>query len=319
MDTGIINQVPISAIIPTADRANALKRTLESLSKQNYQPDEILVIDASIDTLVQELCKTQFEGLHSVIRYYNAAQKGAASQRVQGLEVAKNRVVFFMDDDIILEPFCIERLWQYLQSDEQAGGVNAMIMNQRYHTPGKVTRFMYFLMSGQKIDSYAGKCIGPAWNLLPEDREELPYINEVQWLNTTCTLYRVNALPDPLFPDHFQGYSLMEDLCLSLSVGKKWKLYNVRNARIFHDSQPGIHKNNVVRLSAMELINRYYIMINILNRSGFIYIGKLFLFEVFGIIGLLSNTRGMKIIIPTILGKFAGIGNILFTKNKRAQ
>ncbi len=55
----------------------------------------------------------------------------------------------------------------------------------------------------------------------------------VEWLNTTCTLYRREALPDPPFLSHFTGYSLMEDLALSLTVGKRWKLANARGLRIF--------------------------------------------------------------------------------------
>jgi len=60
-------------------------------------------------------------------------------------------------------------------------------------------------------------------------------------------MYRREAIPSPPFPEHFSGYSMMEDLTLSLVVGRKWKLANARTARIYHDSQPGTHKSNSAR------------------------------------------------------------------------
>ncbi len=173
---------------------------------------------------------------------------------------------------------------------------------------------MYRVMSGKNLATYAGKCIGPAWNLLPEDKDYLPECNEVEWLNTTCTMYKMDALPDPAFDGHFKGYSLMEDLALSLQVAKKYKLYNVRNARIFHDSQPGDHKNSIMAISRMELVNRYYIMVNLLNRKKISDYFKLMLFELFGITIVLTTAKGWKNLVPATAGKFLAIGTILFKK-----
>ena len=55
--------------------------------------------------------------------------------------------------------------------------------------------------------------------------------------------------PEPPFTDNFVGYSLMEDLSLSLIVARHWSLANVRTARIYHDSQSGEHKTDTAALS----------------------------------------------------------------------
>lgn len=60
----------------------------------------------------------------------------------------------------------------------------------------------------------------------------------------------------------------MEDVTLSLTVGKQWKLANARTARIFHDSQPGDHKSSPDVLASMSLVNRYYVMTEILGRRS---------------------------------------------------
>jgi glycosyltransferase involved in cell wall biosynthesis len=314
VDKAIIQ--PISAIIPTANRAGVLQATFTSIANQNVQPAEIIVIDASDDDHTEKVCAMQFEKLESNIIYLKATKKGAAIQRNQGMSVAKNEFILFCDDDILLEPFCIERLWNGINSDNNIGGVNAMVTNQQYHTPGKLTRTMYQLMYGEKLATYAGKCIGPGWNLLPEDNDALPELVEVEWLNTTCTLYKKEALPIPAFSESFTGYSLMEDVTLSLIVSRDYKLYNARTARIFHDSQPGSHKNNTFEQARMELLNRHHVMKHILHRGGFKNYAKLTTLQLFGIITSLTNASGWKNLLPSVGGKLAAIGDIAKGKMK---
>ena len=156
--------------------------------------------------------------------------------------------------------------------------------------------------------SFAGRVIGPAVNLLPEDRHDLPEVVPVEWLNHGCTIYRREALPDPPFPAEFTGYSLMEDLALSLQVGKTWKLANARTARIFHDSQPGTYKSDARSRSRMELVNRHFVMTRIMGRRGFIAYLKLAAWELFSLASALASRRGRKsapIYIKREMGRIA--------------
>jgi hypothetical protein len=163
------------------------------------------------------------------------------------------------------------------------------------------------MLHGKKLISYAGLCIGPAWNILPEDREDLPIFQEVQWLNTTCTLYRKIALPNPPFANHFKGYSMMEDLTLSLIVGRIWKLYNVRTAKIFHDSQSGAHKDNIQEMEKMELMNRYYVMTNIMGRTRILDHWKLLILELF----MLLSSPQKRFSYKAWFGKILALKDIL--------
>jgi glycosyltransferase involved in cell wall biosynthesis len=291
--------------MPTANRASVLRKTLESLAAQSIQPKEIIVIDASEDDETKTVIQSSVPGLLGNCVYLPANARGAAIQRVQGIQEANTGFILFMDDDILLDAECIARLWKGMQSDATVGGVNAMIRNQRYHTPGRLSAWMYRYMHGKKEASYAGKCIGPAWNLLPEDRDDLPELVAAEWLNTTCTLYRREALPQPVFDPWFKGYSLFEDLCLSLRVGQQWKLLNARTARIFHDSQPGVHKKSVYALAKMEMLNRHYVMSRVMKRTQTKYYIKLFMLECWGVFTSLTSAKGWKQLLPRIAGKLA--------------
>jgi glycosyltransferase involved in cell wall biosynthesis len=304
--------VAAALVIPTRNRTPVLRKTLESLAAQSVQPAELIVVDASDDVSTHTLCEGEtISGLRSAVSWQAADVAGAASQRNQGVRTCSQPVIGFIDDDILFEPMCFERLWGALNSDRGLGGVNAMITNQLYRPPGWISRLIFRLMAGRSESSYAGRVLGPAVNLLPEDRDDLPDVVPVEWLNTTCTVYRREALPDPPFPLHFTGYSLMEDLALSLTVGKSWKLANARTARIYHDSQPGSHKSDPGSLVEMQLVNRHYVMTKILGRNRFSDYLKLILFDVFSRISSLQSRAGRESLGRTLRGRVLALWRIV--------
>jgi glycosyltransferase involved in cell wall biosynthesis len=305
-------RLPIDVVIPTKDRDAVLRRTLASLAGQSAQPSGIVVVDASEDDRTRSLCTGErIPGLLSELRWFRAEVPGAACQRNIGVGHCREQVIGFCDDDILFEPECIARLWSALDSDASLGGVNAMILNQRYTRPGRASRCMFRMLAGERHSSYAGRVLGPAVNLLPEDGDSLPDVVPVEWLNTTCTLYRRPALPDPPFSPRFTGYSLMEDLALSLIVGRAWKLANARTARIFHDSQPGRHKANAAELAEMQLSNRFYVMTQILGRTRVRDYLKLIAFELFSMASLLRGAEGRSILAATVVGKLRAVAGMV--------
>lgn len=297
---------PASGIIPTRNRAATLRVTLQSISQQNFQPTEIIIIDASDTDATEKLLIENFEGLRSELVYLKAATRGAASQRNEGVAIARCSYILFMDDDLLFEPSCFARLFSAIVLSPSLGGVNVMFTNQKYHPPGRISASLFSLLNGKKLKTYAGKCIGPVVNLLPEDKDELPEVVEVEWLNSGCTLYRKEALPDPPFPKFFTGYSMFEDVTISSIVGRQWKLANARTARVFHDSQPGDYKQNIFLLSKMELVNRFYVMTYVLNRRGFRNIFKFVVIELFKVASYFQNINGLRKVMPVIGGKIAG-------------
>ncbi len=88
--------IPVTGIVPTANRHEVLRRTLESIAKQECQPEEIIVVDASETDHTATICKTPVIGLMSVIKYQKAKQKGAAIQRNEGLNGMERPYIFFL-------------------------------------------------------------------------------------------------------------------------------------------------------------------------------------------------------------------------------
>ena len=314
MSSPVKTIIPVSFVIATADRPVVFRRMLDSLFEQDFLPKQIIVVDASKNDLTKSFINKSDWDKHVEIRYENAIERGAAVQRNQGLLKVTQPFITFIDDDILLEKKCIEALYKAISSNDKIGGVNAFVTNQHSVSPGKFTRFFYYLLRDRPLDSYDGRCFGPVVNVLPADHKGKVNMLPVDWLNSTCTFYRREALPEPVFDKHFTGYSFMEDVALSLRVGKNWQLFNVQEARIFHDSQTSDHKKNIKKQEKMELVNRHYVMTKVLARTRFKNYVSLFVLEVFNMLALLRNTNGIKKLPSFLSGKLAALRELSRSK-----
>jgi glycosyltransferase involved in cell wall biosynthesis len=311
--------VPVSVVIPTKDRPVALARALESMLASTVVPVEFVIIDASKDQQslaeISRLFAKRAGGPVATVR--PALQAGAAVQRNQAFALAQNNYILFCDDDIICEPDCIERLWNALQSDQEIGGAGVAIVNQSYRRPGVLMRMVLAAIGEAEGAGYAGRIIGPAIPFLPSlppgdvaVSDTVPEIASVQWLNTACTLYRRRFMPDPPFDPFFFGYSIGEDIALSLRVAKRARLVNVPAARIFHDSQPGSHKDDEVARSRMEIVNRHYIMTAVMQKRGWGDDARLMLWECCQLSVCALQQRGGASFWRQLWGKLQGLYEI---------
>jgi len=300
--------LPMTLVIATSGRVQALRRMLESVRMQSVWPAEMLIVDSSEVSETERLTSELGANFapSTIVRWLEADARGAAAQRNQGVAKASQPVIGFADDDVILEQDCMERLWGALQSSPEVGGASAMITNQNYHEPGAPSRFIYRLIGGGPGPDYAGRIFGPAVHLLPADREGMPEVVPVEWLNTTLVLYRREALPQPPFASFFTGYSMMEDAALSLLVARNWRLVNARTARILHDTQPGAHKSNSCEVARMSVLNRDFVARNILGKKGIPYWSSLTLWAGFqltsAILGVLRNPDAWLVIKGSLQG-----------------
>ena len=309
--------LPISAVIPTAGRRERLLRTLKSVLSQEFLPSEIILVDGSGVPDLGGIVDASLMGLelHVCIIVESARLRGAGIQRNQGFARASQRFIWFLDDDIDLEPDCLKFLWKAMEIDDELGGCNAAITNQNYHPPGRTMRWLLALLGCPADGSLAGRCIGPALNFLPAI-EPAGASCMTDWLNTTCTLYRREALPITPFLPFFTGYSLMEDLALSVEVGKHWKLANCPAARIFHDSQPADYKSQQVRRQAMEVANRWFVLAKVMERGGALSLIKLIGYQGIGLLGLLIEPAKWSKVGGWIAGTLAGVFRIFWDSSK---
>lgn len=253
-------------LIATCNRPAHLLLALQSLEEQTLPPapGSVVICDAS-----------DFPQADSIARHHplrprvlRATARGAAAQRNQALAVTRSPDVIFLDDDVLLQPDCLEHLGRASQARPDAGAITATNINEAYHPPGALTlKLLRWIERGRSRPTYAGTCVGPAWTFLPADHPKQPAIVELEWAATTCVLYRRHLLPEPAFLPRFQGASLGEDLALSLTVRQAAPILQATRARFHHFNAPGDHKKSRAATARMTLVNRHFIVSQILKRG----------------------------------------------------
>jgi GT2 family glycosyltransferase len=310
--------IPVSAILPTRNRAVILSRFFDSLEKQDAVPAEIVVCDGSDDSATMAVIAARetawLSRFNGRVRWIaqKADQTGLAPQRNQAVAAATQPFVWFLDDDMILEPGCVRNLYDAIASDPEMGGVTATLVNEPYNSPGRMTRsLMKWFEHGIERDSYASACVGPGWTFLHEASFEGPPLMRAEWLGGGCTLYRKSALPVPAVPAHFEGGAFGEDLAAALSVARHWKIYHVRAARAIHDSQAGDHKRSARLRADQGLRNRYFIMTRVMGKTSLRDQFDFALMFAFNLLSIFSRPGQWRLLLPIIVGHLQGIWKLI--------
>lgn len=300
--------IPVSCIIATKDRPDKLANVLASLRDGKQWPAEVIVVDASSDGRTRDLCGG-FEG----VRHVPAAVAGAGAQRNQGVVLSAQPYVLFADDDVVFEPGCLPALVAALEADRALGGASALITNQQYHPLGRISGAFYAWLNGGPMEDFSGRCVGPAVGFLPWDRPGRAELEPVDWVPTTCAMYRREALPKPPFDPFFTGYSLVEDMAMSLVVARRWKLANVRGARVYHDRVKGEIKSGARRFAIIELVGRHYMMVRILGKNTASDHVRLAAYQLFMLVSLLRTPLGRRQLLLSLIGKLQALPRVIET------
>jgi glycosyltransferase involved in cell wall biosynthesis len=93
----------VSVIIPTYNRKEWLRETINSLARQTYPSDrfEVIVVDDGSTDRTQEITA---QALPFALRYFWQSNQGDAAARNLGARQSQADILVFLDDDILVEP-----------------------------------------------------------------------------------------------------------------------------------------------------------------------------------------------------------------------
>ena len=100
----------ISIIVPVYNSRNFLHRCIKSIQNQTYENIEIILIDDGSTDSSGELCE-KFASEDSRIIVRHKTNGGQSSARNLGLDIAKGKLIGFVDNDDVIEPDMFERLY----------------------------------------------------------------------------------------------------------------------------------------------------------------------------------------------------------------
>jgi GT2 family glycosyltransferase len=258
--TAIHTSSSISAIVPTIGRPDSLCRLLESLGLQSRGVSEIIIADGSDGEDTARLVrdpKWRQAGLK--LKHISIVPPNAVDQRKAAIEVATGDFLLFLDDDVVLERDCVERMFELLKANPDVVGATAHFSNQQWPKPTRLWRMYLFFSREFRNGGWQGRIVGPllrfGYNPVPEEPASM------DWLGTGNSLIRHTAYKQSGgFSDFFLYRSTInEDVDLSLKLTNIGRILFCPSARMAHYHAP---EGRVSRGVAAEddLFNRFCIL-----------------------------------------------------------
>ena len=99
----------VSIIIPVYNTSSYLKKCVDSVLRQTYQPMEIILVDDGSTDDSYRLCK-EIEAEHNSVYVIHKDNGGLSSARLTGFEACHGEYVLFVDSDDYIEPTMVEKL-----------------------------------------------------------------------------------------------------------------------------------------------------------------------------------------------------------------
>ncbi|KCZ72291.1 glycosyl transferase [Candidatus Methanoperedens nitroreducens] len=150
-----MDNIKVSIVIPTYNRKESLKETLDSLLNQTYPEDryEIIVCDDGSVDGTEEMMSELIRESPRVIRYLKQENRGPASARNLGISIAAGEIVGFTDDDCTISREWIEKALPYFDCEEVGGVIGYTLPREAYTE--KVFEAVHTLQITEDEGSYA--------------------------------------------------------------------------------------------------------------------------------------------------------------------
>lgn len=227
---------------------------LASLAGQSRRPDEVIIVDASGEPV--EAVAREFPAL--AVRYIRHLPPSASAQRNAGIQAVGGDIdlVAFLDDDAVLDPGAMEAMMRFWETaPAEVGGASFNWMN-----PDRRSKLGTWLKSTWLCEALGLYCRRPG-AVMPSGWQTLatavPETMHVEWLSSCASVWRKSILQEHRFDEFFDGYSYLEDLDFSYSVGRRYKLAIVADAGFRHYPSPH-GRTGGHRFGRLEVRNRLY-------------------------------------------------------------
>jgi len=250
----------ISTIIPTIGRVESLRALLESIVAQTRVSDEIIVADGSDEDGIAKLLAEPGWMKHGLrIHHLRVNPPNAVRQRKAAIAASTGEFLFMLDDDIVLDPVCLEQMTRLLQQQPGLSAVTADFSNQTWSRPTTLWRWYMRWVHGIREGEWQGRVIGPLlrFGYSPSPDRPMP----MQWLGAGNSLIRRSAYEAAGgFSDFFlHRCTINEDVDLGLKLARVGGIMLHPGARMAHHHAPG-GRVSVRAAAEDDIFNRYMVL-----------------------------------------------------------
>jgi cellulose synthase/poly-beta-1,6-N-acetylglucosamine synthase-like glycosyltransferase len=126
-----------TVVVPTCNRPDVLRRSLEALVSLDYPDYELLVVDNTPDLPGTAGVVAGYAASDGRVRYLAERRRGVAHARNRGLAEARGEIVAFADDDVLVDRGWLAALAAGF-ADERVAGVTGLVMAREFETPAQL-------------------------------------------------------------------------------------------------------------------------------------------------------------------------------------
>ena len=262
-----VTKLKASIVICTLNNLKGLKVCIKSIEKQDYNPCEIIIVHAG-DFVYTENYIKKLNSVSSLNYIFISSIKSLIVQRNIGIENSIGDVVFFIDDDAVLELGYLKNIIKVYNKywNNNLGGVQGTIYQRKMQ---KSTIYSYF----RKI-FLASDTNGKGTLQRSGYPSYLKYNPEPQYVEvfSGCMMsFRRDVLNNNKFNQRFEKYWWGDDFEISYRISKNHKLIQIPDAIIRHENSTPNYVG-MRKIWTMSVVNRKYIFDEYLSNKKINYI-----------------------------------------------
>lgn len=199
-----INNYKISVVLPTYNRANTIKKSIDSILGQSFKDFELIIIDDGSTDNTKNLIE---EYKDNRIKYFYQKNSGACSARNYGIKMAQGDYIAFIDSDDIWHEDKLQKQYNVISKYD----VDVVFCKMRQHNinsdstkiipkeivEGMQDKLKYFIGIGTqtllvKKDVFSSVMFDPL----------MPRFQDLDWLVRTHNKYKFYCI-DEVLVDYF--------------------------------------------------------------------------------------------------------------------
>lgn len=254
----------VSVIIPTYNRVKDVDACLNSIIVQTTLPKEVIIVDDSDNTEVENLIEQRKGGFEDkdidTIYIRNRREKSLTIARNIGIDNVTCDIILFLDSDVVLDNNYIKEILKVYKKKLDALGVQGLIQSKKDDRA-----ILKFVDAFNKL-FYIYLREKNACRLLPSLGVSYPSfvdgIINCEWLSGANQSYRKDIFEEFRFDENLKKYSQGEDIDLPYRIFKKYShsLFMTPYAKLIHNtSQGGRHpKRDVIYMDEIYLLYLFY-------------------------------------------------------------
>jgi glycosyltransferase involved in cell wall biosynthesis len=123
------NEIEVSVVISSYNRAESLRRAIESLFGQTFQiPYEVIVVDNNSTDATRQVLENLIGGGYPRLRYLFEPRQGVSYGRNTGVQASKAAIIAFTDDDLRATPEWLATLYRALSEHPEVEYVGGKVL-----------------------------------------------------------------------------------------------------------------------------------------------------------------------------------------------